>query len=102
MFRDKVVIAQMGVQSAYPVDLPTLTGTQGLIRIKAPDPLEEPLPAQDLMNARDAAGISIRRIEDRGVGIGDFGSQAQQFRWHGLVGSCNATTAGMEFNGLPG
>ena len=48
------------------------------MRIKAPDPFEQALAAQDLVAAGDDAVEIVGDVEDRRVAIGDLGIEREQ------------------------
>src|SRR5262249_61149727 len=52
----ELVVGQVRVSPADAVDLLGLAGAERLVRVQAPVPLQKPLPAQDLVDAGDAAG----------------------------------------------
>src|SRR5438477_2310882 len=74
----KRVVIQFRISEIDSINLPCLTGTQGLVWVQTPDSFQQPLAAQHLVNARDAAGVTIRSIEESGVGVGDFHGTTQQ------------------------
>jgi len=69
MLTHKVVVGEMRVGIADTVDLCALPRRKTLVFIKAPDTLQNPLPAQHFVNTGDAAGKSMRRVKECGVGI---------------------------------
>jgi hypothetical protein len=50
------------------------------MRIEAPTAFEQTLPAENFVNAGNAAAISIRKIKDRRVRIGELLPQSQQIQ----------------------
>ena len=71
MGSDEGIIAQFGPGPPHPVDLPALTGTQAFPLVEAPDPVEQPLPPQDLMETGDAAAETVGGVEVSAVAVGD-------------------------------
>ena len=55
----ELVVGQVGVLAVDPLDLIGLAGREALVRVEAPRPLEQALPAQDLVHARDDAGEAV-------------------------------------------
>ena len=78
MFADELVVVQMWVAPAHAVKPPRLAGRQRLRRVQAPGAFEQALTAQDFVDARDAAGEAVRRIEQRRVGVGDLRGPREQ------------------------
>ena len=70
----------MRIAGEHAIDLLRLSGAQLLVRIEAPASGEQPLAPQDFVNAGDAPGELVRRIEQRGVGVGQLGAERQQAR----------------------
>ena len=68
---DKRIVAQLGPGPPHPVDLPTLAGTQALPLVEAPDPVEQSLPPQDLMETGDTAAETVGGVEVSAVAVGD-------------------------------
>jgi len=83
VLHNEIVILQMWVGAANAIELITLSGAELLVWIETPDSFEQALSAQDFMNASDAAGESIRDIENRGVCVSDFDGEPEHFNWNG-------------------
>src|SRR2546429_5658097 len=64
--------------AADAVDLLQLARAEALGRIETPDALEQALPPQDFVAARDAAVKIVGDIEECAVAIGDAGVERQQ------------------------
>jgi hypothetical protein len=66
------IVVQLRVRRIHPVDLFHLPRRQVFVRIQAPPALEQPLPAQDFVDARDTAVEVVGDVEERSVGVGDL------------------------------
>src|SRR5262245_31071233 len=84
----------------HSVDFLTLAGAERLLRVKAPCPFEQSLAAQHFVNAGNAAGIVVARIEKGGVGIGNFHSPLQEFRGNRLTRQGDAPAFGVKLDRL--
>src|SRR6266436_2305930 len=69
----------MGISSANAADLFGLAGTQDFRRVQTPGAREQALAAQYFVDAGYAASKAMRRIENRGVGVGQFNVPLQEF-----------------------
>jgi len=63
------VVGQVRPGRGHPVDLRGLARGEVLVRVQAESRGQQPLPAQDLVDARDAAGEVVPGVEERGVGV---------------------------------
>ncbi len=63
MLRYKGIIVQVRVARAHAVDLFHLTGRKILARIETPSTLQKSLPAQNLVQAGNATGKAVSRVE---------------------------------------
>src|SRR5438094_10337096 len=73
------------------VDLLFLAGAERLLGVETPNAIQEPLPAQNLVDAGNAAGETIGGVEDRRVGVGNLHMPLQHAgRNVGAVGSQSA------------
>lgn len=72
MLGDKRIIAEMRVGGGDAIEFGGLSGAEGFTFVEAPNAFQQTLTAQHLMNARDAAGEVVRRVEERRVHVGDF------------------------------
>src|SRR5439155_21050322 len=82
MLRDERIVGQMGIVVDYARQLAGLPFAQPLPRIEAPDALQQPLPAQDLVATGDAAVEVVRDIEQRAVAIRDLRIERQKLWRH--------------------
>src|ERR1051326_2490865 len=80
MLDDEFIIVQVGVGAADSIDFLALARAKRFLWIETPEAFEQALPAQHLVQAGDAAGIAVGRVEERGVGVGDFIASTKQFR----------------------
>src|SRR5262245_52831245 len=69
---DEGVVVQVRVGTVDAVDLLRLAGAEPLVGVQAPGALQQPLPAQDLVDPGDAAGEAVRGVEDGRVGVGQL------------------------------
>ena len=69
---DELVVVQVRVRGEDAVDLCLLSGRQVFGRVEAPAPRHQPLPAEDLVDAGDAASELVRDVEQRRVGVGEL------------------------------
>ena len=60
---NKIVIVELRVVSIHPVNLFCLAGRKRFIRVKTPDPFQDALSFQYLMNASNASSESILGIK---------------------------------------
>src|SRR5215831_19864369 len=74
----EVIVVEVRIGGADAVDLLALSGSQRLLRVKAPDTFEQSLPAQDLVAAGDHAVEAVGRIEDRRVAVSDLRVERQK------------------------
>ena len=72
MLAHELVVVQVRVCAIDTVDLFRLAGAERLVPIETPRIRQQALAAQDLVQARDAATKTVRRIEKRGIGIRHF------------------------------
>ena len=77
-FRDELVVHQVRVAGEHSIDLCHLAGTQLLVRIEAPPAGEQALAAQHFVDAGNASGEIVRRIEQRRIQIGELGAKREQ------------------------
>src|SRR6266536_2877310 len=98
MLGHKPIIVQLGIGAVDPVDFLALAGTERLAWVETADVFKEPLAAEHLVEARDAAGVTARGIEKRGVGVGDFNAAAEQFGGNCLARLSEPATLGVEFD----
>ena len=80
MLPDELVVGQMRIAGEHAIDVVHLSGAQLLVRIQAPAPREQTLPAKDLVNSRDAAGELVGRVEQGGVDVGQLGAEREQLQ----------------------
>src|SRR2546422_11177286 len=78
MFSHEAIVREMRIAGQHAIDGLHLPGTQILMRIEAPTAGEQPLASQDLVNAGDAAGELVGRIEERGVDVRQLRPQREQ------------------------
>src|SRR6266566_8712943 len=83
VFSDELVVREMWIVGKRAIDLVHLPRTQILIRIETPAAGEQPLAPEDLVDPWDASRELMRGIEERRVGVGQFGAKRQQL--HDLV-----------------
>ena len=77
MLGHKGIIVEMGIGGIDAVDLFALAGAEGFVFVEAPEAFEQSLAAQDFVKPGDAAGETIRGIEEGGVAVGDFDGASQ-------------------------
>ena len=78
MFVHESIVVQMWIQSINAVDLLCLARTESFVRIKTKDMFKKPLPAQNLVQARNATGILMGGIEKSAVRVGDLNTAFQK------------------------
>src|SRR6266498_765167 len=78
MLPHEIVVGEIGVLAVNAVDLLALAGAQALLRIEAPDALQQALAAQHFVTAGDAAAELVGDVEERRVAIGDPAVEPQQ------------------------
>ena len=81
---DKIVVVEMRIAAINTVDFAALPGGEAFVRIETGDPLKESLPAQDFVDARDAAGKLVRRIKEGGIAIRDLHGAMEYLGWEGI------------------
>ena len=69
---DKIIVDQMRVGGADPVQFRPLAVTQGFGGVQAPGARQQALMAQHFVDAGDAAGKAVGDIEQCGVTVGDL------------------------------
>ena len=74
----EAVVAQLRVGGADPVDLLLLAWPEALVRVEAPDAVEQALPAENVVAAGDHAVEIVDRVENRGVAVGDLRFEREQ------------------------
>ena len=67
VLRDEPVVHQVRIAREHAIDLVHLAGAQLFVRIEAPPPGEQSLPPQHFVDAGNAPGEIVRRIEQGGV-----------------------------------
>ena len=77
---NEFIVIQVRVGSANPVDFFALARRKFHVRIQAERIRHQTLAAKDFMNAGDAAGKTIRGIEECRVAIRHLGRPRKQFR----------------------
>src|SRR5207249_11378606 len=78
MLTNERIVRQMRIPGPHAIDVLHLSHAQILVRIEAPAAGEQPLTAQDLVNAGNAAGKLVLRIEQCGVGVGQLRAEREQ------------------------
>ena len=79
MGADKIVIVEPRIRRLHPADFICLAGAQGLVRIEAPDTVEQALTPQHFVATGDAAFEVVRHIEKGTVAVGDLRVEREQF-----------------------
>ena len=97
---DEGIVVQVRVGGIDAVDLLTLARAETFTRVEAPDAFKQSLPPQHLVQARDAAGKVVRRVEEGGVAVGDLSGAPQQFGRDGAAALDSAMTLAQQFDGL--
>jgi hypothetical protein len=77
--RNKLIVVQMWIEPANAINLFGLPGREVLIGIETPAAGQQTLPAEHLMNPRNASAKPIRRIEEGRVRICDLVRERQHF-----------------------
>ena len=80
MLGDEGIIAEMRIRGADAINLRKLAGAERLVFIEAPDAFEQALAAEDFVEAGDAAGETVRGVEEGGIAVGDFVRESEHFR----------------------
>src|SRR6266536_2772354 len=93
MLPHEIVVGEIGVLAVNAVDLLALAGAQALLRIEAPDALQQALAAQHFVTAGDAAAELVGDVEERRVAIGDPAVEPQQLAVDALPISATAVRA---------
>ena len=83
---DKIIIVEMRVCAIDAVDLFTQARTECLFWVKTPHPLKQALSSQNLVEAGNAPGEMMRRVEKSRIGIRDLHRPAHEFNRDGLPG----------------
>src|SRR5262245_4539345 len=86
----ELVVGEMRVSAADPLDLFELPRREVLVRIETPSAFEQSLPPKDFMKPGDASVKVVRGIEKRGVGVGDLHAGFEQVRRNGIIGGLRA------------
>src|SRR5262245_10969271 len=81
--RNESVVVQLGIGGVEPVYALALARAQPFAWIEAFDRRHQPLPPQDLVAARNAAGKVVVDVEHHRVAIGDKAIERQHLRWNG-------------------
>ena len=69
MLGDEGVVVEVRVGVVDAVDFGELAGAEGFLGIQAPDAFEQPLAAENFVEAGDASGEGICCVEECGVGV---------------------------------
>src|SRR5262245_41673911 len=72
------VVREMRIRGQHAIDFLHLARTEIFVRMEAPTAGEQSLPSQDLVDSGDAARELVRRIEERGVRVGQLGAEREQ------------------------
>src|SRR5947207_9152369 len=72
MLLDELVVLQVRICSANPIDFLALSRRKILVGIQAPSAFKQFLTAQNFMDSRNAASEIMRWIKDRGIGVGQL------------------------------
>ena len=78
MRANEFVILQVGIKSAYAIDLLDLARREIFVRIKAPTSFEQTLPSQNFVYPRNASAKVVRRVKQRSIGVGHLLGQCQE------------------------
>jgi hypothetical protein len=101
VFGDEAGVGEVGIGVGDAVEFGGLSGAELFGGVETPDAGEEALAVEDFMDAGDAADEAIGRVENGGVGVGEFGSGGEQGAGEGgLPGG--ALALGEEFDGAAG
>lgn len=84
MLGDEIIIAEMRVGGADAINLRKLAGAERFLLVEAPDALQQTLAAEDFVQAGDAAGETVRGVEEGGIAVGYF---IRELRHSGETGS---------------
>ena len=68
------------IRRADAVNLRHLAGAERFLLVETPDALQQALAAEDFVEAGDAAGETVRGVEEGGVAVGDFIRELEHFR----------------------
>ena len=96
VFGHKSIIIQVRIGAIHAVDFINLTNAERFVRVKTPDALKQALAVQHFVDAGNAAGIVMGRIEKSGVGVSDFDSPLQEFMGNGLARQHDASAFGVK------
>ena len=75
---NKGIIVQMGICGIDAIDFRELSTAERLMRIQAPDPLQNSLAPQHFVQARNASGKIVGGVKKGGVAIGDLQTCPQE------------------------
>ena len=97
---DEGIVVQVRVGGIDAVNLLALARAEAFPRVEAPDAFKQSLPPQHLVQAGDAAGEAVGRVEEGRVAVGDFNRAPQQFGGDRAAALNGAMTFAQEFHGL--
>ena len=66
---NKFIIMQIRISIMHSGNFPGLSGGKHFCRIQTPDPFEQPLPPQNLVDTRNTSGKVVSRIKKRRIAI---------------------------------
>src|SRR5262252_9096841 len=75
---DEFIVVQARILRADAINLFHLSGRKIFARVKTPSARQQSLPPQNLMQTGDASGEIALRVEQRGVGVSNFGRPRQR------------------------
>ena len=78
ILRDEIIVIEVRVAVIDAINLFHLSGRQFFARIETPAACQQTLPPQNLVQAGDAPGKIVRRVEQHGIRVGDFSRPRQR------------------------
>src|SRR5262245_12928251 len=79
IFAHEIIVVQLRIAVIDAINLFHLPGRKIFTRVEAPAARQQSLSTQNLVQAGDATGEIVLRVEQRGVRISDFGRPRQRF-----------------------
>jgi hypothetical protein len=72
------IIVQVRIGQVYTIDFFCLSRAKGFFGIQTPGAFQQSLSAEHFVQARDAAGKLVGRVEERRIAVGDLNASTQE------------------------
>src|SRR5262245_363127 len=82
IFPHELIVVHLRIAVIDAINLFHLPGRKVFARVETPAARQQSLSPQNLVQAGDAAGEIVLRVEQRGVRVGDFGRPRQRVESH--------------------